>query len=118
MDPPSGRVQLTNWLNHLLRVDLTDGRTVIGRLVCTDNHPNIVLNYTKEYWLNENGQLNPGDDYRYTGLTMIPGKYVRKLSIPKSGQTQTAGVSSAGSEIDESNNCLRNEAFDGDGETL
>lgn len=35
------------WLGKILRLELTDGRTIEGKFVCTDNAPNIILSGCK-----------------------------------------------------------------------
>jgi hypothetical protein len=33
------------------KIAVTDGRVIVGRFVCTDQHPNIILVDSKQFWL-------------------------------------------------------------------
>ncbi|XP_067946763.1 N-alpha-acetyltransferase 38, NatC auxiliary subunit-like [Watersipora subatra] len=70
------RDQLRQWLNHSVRVEITDGRVLIGTFTCTDNDANIILGQCDEY-------LPPGypKDPRKLGLAMVPGRHILKLEI-------------------------------------
>lgn len=41
---------ISKWLGERLRVELVDGRSITGTLVCTDNEPNFILIQTDESW--------------------------------------------------------------------
>lgn len=43
------RQLLKKWLNKSMKVQITDGRTLIGLFLCTDKNSNIVLGSCKEY---------------------------------------------------------------------
>uniref|UniRef100_A0A224YUN7 LSM domain-containing protein n=1 Tax=Rhipicephalus zambeziensis TaxID=60191 RepID=A0A224YUN7_9ACAR len=45
----SGRVRLRRWLNQSLRVEMSDGRTLVGSFLCTDRDQNIILGSCSEY---------------------------------------------------------------------
>ncbi|KAH8042586.1 hypothetical protein HPB51_024807 [Rhipicephalus microplus] len=53
----SGRVRLRRWLNQSLRVEMSDGRTLVGSFLCTDRDQNIILGSCSEY-------LQPGGPRR------------------------------------------------------
>lgn len=61
IDPSlSNRQLLSKWLNKTLKVQITDGRTLIGIFLCTDKNSNIVLGSCKEYTsLEQSGLLYP-----------------------------------------------------------
>jgi small nuclear ribonucleoprotein (snRNP)-like protein len=42
--------EISKWLGRTLRVDLVDGRSIVGLLMCTDNEPNFILNHAEETW--------------------------------------------------------------------
>jgi small nuclear ribonucleoprotein (snRNP)-like protein len=44
-----GREFLKRYLNRNLKIDLTDGRVLIGVFLCTDRDANIILGSCKEY---------------------------------------------------------------------
>ncbi|VDK86892.1 unnamed protein product [Litomosoides sigmodontis] len=62
------------WLGKILRLELTDGRTIEGKFVCTDNAPNIILSGCKEQWKNELQS-------RTVGLVMANGKHIRSINL-------------------------------------
>lgn len=43
---------IEKWINKTLRIELIDGRVVIGIFICTDNVPNIIINNAIEFWKN------------------------------------------------------------------
>jgi len=72
-----GRAKLRAWMRSHIRVTLTDGRTLVGTLVCTDREGNIILSACIEH--------NDGEEEaRLLGLTMVPGKHIVSLCV--SGQ--------------------------------
>uniref|UniRef100_A0A7S0XNJ3 Sm domain-containing protein n=1 Tax=Erythrolobus madagascarensis TaxID=708628 RepID=A0A7S0XNJ3_9RHOD len=75
------RLQAESLLLQSIRVELLDGRFVVGRLECFDSSCNIVLSAAEEYAPIEN--LSPHTptlyDTRRIGLIMIPGPKVRRV---------------------------------------
>ena len=45
----SGRVFLESLLNKNVKIEITDGRTLIGQYLCTDKEKNIVLGSCQEF---------------------------------------------------------------------
>lgn len=70
---------LEKFLNKPMRIELSDGRIVIGNLVCTDNVPNIILQGSQEYWLKDwpNGYI------RDLGVVVIGGKHIKSIRVLK-----------------------------------
>ncbi|KAM3716266.1 N-alpha-acetyltransferase 38, NatC auxiliary subunit [Dirofilaria immitis] len=62
------------WLGKILRLELTDGRIIEGKFVCTDNAPNIILSGCKEQWKDEL-------ESRMVGLVMANGKHIRSIYL-------------------------------------
>ncbi|VDN00588.1 unnamed protein product [Onchocerca ochengi] len=62
------------WLGEILRLELTDGRIIEGKFVCTDNAPNIILSGCKEQWKDEL-------ESRMVGLIMANGKHIRSIYL-------------------------------------
>ncbi len=80
--------KLKEWLNRPLKVELSDGRTVLGSFLCTDNGPNIILGGTREFWLNpDTGQMCDGAESRLIGLAMVPCQHIKKLWLLESNAT-------------------------------
>ncbi|KAL7642119.1 UNVERIFIED_CONTAM: hypothetical protein RMT77_006679 [Armadillidium vulgare] len=80
-----GRRKLRNWLHGYMKVEMTDGRILVGTFVCTDRDNNIILASCTEH-------LQPDDDGReeeprVLGLAMVPGRHVVSISIDESYQS-------------------------------
>lgn len=100
---PAGRAFLDSVLNKCLRVTLTDGRVIQGRLICTDRDSNLVMAEGQEHapasfdakvgspiegeedgpqlaaadTANESGYGADGLKFRRRlGLTMVPGEHI------------------------------------------
>ena len=43
------RKELETWLNKIMKVEISDGRTLIGLFLCTDRDRNIILGSCQEY---------------------------------------------------------------------
>ena len=43
------RGQLEGWLNKLVRIRISDGRTLVGAFMCTDRDRNIILGSCQEF---------------------------------------------------------------------
>ncbi|XP_026806420.1 N-alpha-acetyltransferase 38, NatC auxiliary subunit [Rhopalosiphum maidis] len=68
-----GRRKLMSWLNQQMKVNLIDGRILVGTFVCTDKDAHIILSTCYEYF-NEK-DLDTGES-RLLGLVMIPGRHI------------------------------------------
>ena len=44
-----GKLKLESWLNSCMKIEMTDGRTLIGQFLCTDRDMNIILGSCYEY---------------------------------------------------------------------
>ena len=44
-----GRLKLESWLNACMKIEIEDGRTLIGQFLCTDRDSNIILGSCYEY---------------------------------------------------------------------
>jgi len=58
-------------INKMLKIKISDGRVLVGSLLCTDKGENLIIGSAAEYW----GDQNTGDA-RMLGLVMIPGKHI------------------------------------------
>lgn len=50
IEDSANRKIIRSWLNRTMKVQITDGRTVIGIFLCTDKHSNLILGSCKEYF--------------------------------------------------------------------
>lgn len=51
------KIQLRSWLNKNLRIEMSDGRILVGAFLCTDRDSNIILSSCAEF-------LNSSCEYR------------------------------------------------------
>lgn len=75
----AGRLKLESWLNKNMRIEMSDGRLLIGIFLCTDQAKNVILGSCHEY-------LKPNDDGieeepRFLGLAMVPGHHIISIMI-------------------------------------
>lgn len=92
-----GAEYLSSFLNKTLHLHISDGRTFIGQMKCTDNERNIILAMTHEYRQPTQADINraferhetqtPGSKVnlamkkRFVGLVVVPGKYIEKIEV-------------------------------------
>ncbi|XP_022344822.1 N-alpha-acetyltransferase 38, NatC auxiliary subunit-like [Crassostrea virginica] len=84
-----GRKKLSSWLNKSMKVQMTDGRTLIGVFLCTDRERNVILGGCEEYLKPLEGSEK--EEPRILGLAMIPGHHIVSISIDKT-QLQDSDV--------------------------
>lgn len=82
-----GALQLRKWLNKTLKIEMSDGRVLIGIFLCTDRDANIILGSCSEY-LPEDiksdetcDSSNSTEEPRMLGLVMVPGKHIISICI-------------------------------------
>ncbi|WAR13709.1 LSMD1-like protein [Mya arenaria] len=71
---------LQSWLNKSMKVEMTDGRTLIGMFLCTDRDRNVILGSCEEY-LQPPGNEGKKEEPRILGLAMIPGHHIVSIHI-------------------------------------
>lgn len=89
-----GAVKLKSWLNNLLRIEMSDGRVLIGVFLCTDRDANIILGSCSEYLPEDNITVastssNNTEEPRMLGLVMVPGKHIVSISIDQNDVMQS-----------------------------
>uniref|UniRef100_A0A0A9Y3E5 LSM domain-containing protein 1-A n=1 Tax=Lygus hesperus TaxID=30085 RepID=A0A0A9Y3E5_LYGHE len=77
--PLSGKAKLLSWLNKSMKVEMSDGRVLVGSFLCTDRDANLILGSCTEY-------LNPqvcgfSDEPRVLGLVMVPGRHIVSIHL-------------------------------------
>lgn len=82
-----GAVKLRSWLNKSLRIQMSDGRVLIGVFLCTDRDANVILGSCSEYLPEEtnvaDAASSPKEEPRMLGLVMVPGKHIVSVSVDK-----------------------------------
>lgn len=85
-----GAVKLRSWLNKSLRIQMFDGRVLVGVFLCTDRDANVILGSCTEYLPAENNGDGTIEEPRMLGLVMVPGKHIQTVSIDQN-QHNTGG---------------------------
>ncbi|DAZ94332.1 TPA: hypothetical protein N0F65_012135 [Lagenidium giganteum] len=74
-------------LNRWVRVKVSDGRVVIGRFHCFDQHQNVILTETQEFRPasdapeDEERAIVDRAQGRHLGMTLVPGKHIVQIKI-------------------------------------
>jgi small nuclear ribonucleoprotein (snRNP)-like protein len=86
--PPPAESEGQRWLEQLLsqtvRVEISDGRVIYGRLMCTDRDLNLVLGHAEEHGPAPGiaGEVSPTlVCRRQIGVVMIPGKHIVSCAV-------------------------------------
>ncbi|XP_063675179.1 N-alpha-acetyltransferase 38, NatC auxiliary subunit-like [Bolinopsis microptera] len=66
-------------VNKMLRIQISDGRVLIGSLLCTDRDQNLIMGGAAEYWHDETA-----GEARMLGLVMIPGRHITSVQVDNS----------------------------------
>ncbi|KAB0799499.1 hypothetical protein PPYR_07379 [Photinus pyralis] len=88
-----GAVQLRKWLNKTLKIEMSDGRVLIGVFLCTDRDANIILGSCSEYLPEDtilerwSSDVSNGDEARMLGLVMVPGKHIVNICMDEIDQS-------------------------------
>ncbi|KAG8194626.1 hypothetical protein JTE90_003103 [Oedothorax gibbosus] len=73
------RQQLESWLNKNMKIQMTDGRVLIGIFLCTDRDRNVILGSCAEYLQIENEESV--EEPRVLGLAMVPGHHIVSIEV-------------------------------------
>jgi len=76
-----GREKLRSWLNRTLKVEMTDGRVLVGSFLCTDRDANLILGSCREYLGSEEQSATQDREPRVLGLVMIPGRHIVSVHL-------------------------------------
>ncbi|KAK8739155.1 hypothetical protein OTU49_003505 [Cherax quadricarinatus] len=90
-----GRMKLEKWLHSSMKIEMTDGRTLVGSFVCTDRDNNIILGSCTEHLrpdelettlLRTYTEDGREEEPRVLGLAMIPGRHIVSICIDEASQ--------------------------------
>ncbi|CAH2041449.1 unnamed protein product, partial [Iphiclides podalirius] len=81
-----GKAKLRKWLNMNFRIEMTDGRVLIGVFLCTDRDANVILGACSEYLKNNDGET---EEPRVLGLVMVPGRHIVSIKIDDTMDTSS-----------------------------
>lgn len=91
-----GAVRLRSWLNKTFRVEMSDGRVLVGVFLCTDRDANIILGSCSEYLPEEasacNSTSTANEEPRMLGLVMVPGKHIVSLCIDQNESLSSENI--------------------------
>ncbi|CAH2242670.1 jg8488 [Pararge aegeria aegeria] len=73
-----GKAKLRKWLNMNFRIEMTDGRVLIGIFLCTDRDANVILGACSEYLKSNDGET---EEPRVLGLVMVPGRHIVSIQL-------------------------------------
>ncbi|XKL62272.1 hypothetical protein PGB90_002105 [Kerria lacca] len=71
--------KLMSWINKYMKIEMTDGRILIGTFVCTDKDANVILSSCSELFNTEKTGIS--EEPRLLGLVMIPGKHIVSVHL-------------------------------------
>lgn len=80
----SPRKQLLSWLNKNLKIEMSDGRILVGIFLCTDRDRNVILGSCSEYLKSKD------EDPRVLGLAMVPGHHIISIHVDENLLTSSA----------------------------
>ncbi|XP_065646242.1 N-alpha-acetyltransferase 38, NatC auxiliary subunit isoform X2 [Hydra vulgaris] len=83
-----GRTYLELILNKTMKLEITDGRTLIGQFLCTDKDENIILGSCQEFSGEQIEGEQKTEEPRILGLAMVPGRHVKTMHIDMTEQVQ------------------------------
>lgn len=98
MSPGAGK--LRGWLNKSLRIQMFDGRVLVGVFLCTDRDANVILGSCTEYLPAENTEETTVEEPRMLGLVMVPGKHIQSVSIDQNQYNTNDLITAMGKDID------------------
>jgi len=76
------RELLESWLNKVLKVEITDGRILVGTFLCTDRDLNIILGSCLEYVKEEDkDSAEEPEEPRSIGLVMISQRHIVSICV-------------------------------------
>ncbi|XP_063230160.1 N-alpha-acetyltransferase 38-A, NatC auxiliary subunit isoform X2 [Bacillus rossius redtenbacheri] len=85
-DSPA-KQKLRSWLNKNLKIEMTDGRVLIGVFLCTDRDGNVILGSCCEY-LKLDG-AGAAEEPRVLGLVMVPGRHIVSVFLDDTTSTSS-----------------------------
>lgn len=74
-----GRRLLQKWLHSSMKIEMTDGRTLVGSFMCTDRDNNIILGSCIEHLQPDEGGRE--EEPRVLGLAMVPGRHIVSICV-------------------------------------
>jgi len=76
----AGVLLLQSWINKCIKIEMTDGRFIMGVFLCTDKSSNVIIGNCTEYTRDPDSHPDL-EEPRMLGLAMVPGHHIVKLYI-------------------------------------
>jgi len=92
---------LKSWINKSIKVEMSDGRVIVGIFLCTDRSGNVIIGSCNEY-TSDPDQAGAEEEGRILGLAMVPGHHVTRMWVDQESPG-TAPRSSSPAESSTSN---------------
>ena len=89
------KAKLRGWLNKKMRIELSDGRVLVGIFLCTDQDANVILGSCTESMPQEEGQQQEdqgNSEPRVLGLAMVPGKHIVSIKVDEPALQQAQAI--------------------------
>lgn len=83
--PSDGKLKLRRLLNRTMKIEMTDGRTLVGVFLCTDRNCNVILGSCHEY-------LNYGEREAARSKSESPESSDSGSGFPRQPQSRTTGT--------------------------
>jgi N-alpha-acetyltransferase 38, NatC auxiliary subunit len=93
------RQTIKTWLNKSMRVSITDGRVLVGVLLCTDRDQNLILGSCNEYI----GSPSDKEEFRVLGLALVPGQHIQSIHIDENSSSEAYSSHSTAYKSNEQN---------------
>jgi len=80
-----GVALLRSWLNKNMKVEMSDGRFLVGTFLCTDQAGNVIIGSCNEYITDPDDPKNQEDgescEGRILGLALVPGHHLVRMWV-------------------------------------
>ena len=77
----SGVKLLKSWLNKNMKVEMSDGRVLVGIFLCTDKAGNVIVGSCNEYTSDPDAPGGESEEPRILGLAMVPGHHIGRMWV-------------------------------------
>lgn len=83
-----GVTLLRSWINKSMKVEMSDGRVIIGIFLCTDRSGNVIIGSCNEYTSDPDKGVE--EEGRILGLAMVPGHHITRMWVDQDSSVTEA----------------------------
>jgi len=87
-DSRPGVTLLRSWVNKSMKVEMSDGRVIVGIFLCTDRSGNVIIGSCNEY-TSDPDLTGSDEEGRILGLAMVPGHHVTRIWVDQDAVAQS-----------------------------